>query len=219
MHIETMFFDLDDTVYPSNSGIWEAIGSRMEFYMAERLSIPVHSVKTERERLFRTHGTTMRGLVFEYGIDELDFLNYVHDIPIHMYLSENQRLRENLIRYPQRKVIFTNANCGHAERVLSVLGIRDLFDQIIDILMIKPFCKPQSEAFEIAIQSAGIVNPGRCVMIDDAKRNLLTAHEHGFYTIQVGTNIAENPIDTAILTLEELSTALPVDAILEDQIG
>ena len=210
MSIKTLFFDLDDTLYPPTSGIWEAIGVRMEQYMVERVLIPSHSAAKERERLFHTHGTTMRGLVAEYGINDLDFLNYVHDIPINDFLSENVPLRKTLLQYPQRKVIFTNANTGHADRVLTALGIQDLFDQIIDIRSIKPWCKPQSEGFKIAFDLARIDDPTQCVMIDDAKRNLITAHEFGLFTIQVGTQSVEEPVDAAILTLEELPKVLPI---------
>ena len=87
---KTIFFDLDDTLYLPTSGIWEAIGKRIEHYMVEKLDFSVEQAPTERHRLFCTHGTTLRGLVIEYQIDDLDFLEYVHDIPIEEYLSENK---------------------------------------------------------------------------------------------------------------------------------
>lgn len=205
-----MFIDLDDTLYPSTSGIWEAIGDRMEHYMIEKLAIPAGSAKVERERLFHTHGTTMRGLVAEYQIDDVDFLEYVHDIPIDQYLSEDILLRKTLMQYPQRKVIFTNADTGHAGRVLKTLGIGDLFSQIIDIRDIKPWCKPQREAFSIAMKLAGIDDPSSCVMIDDALRNLVTAHELGLFTIHVGSASQMEPVDAAIQTLVDLPEVLPV---------
>jgi putative hydrolase of the HAD superfamily len=218
MFIKTMFFDLDDTLYPPSSGIWEAIGIRMEQYMVEKVSIPSCSASSERKRLFHTHGTTLRGLVAEYGIDDLDFLNYVHDIPINDYLSKNEPLRKVLTQYPQRKVIFTNANTGHANNVLNALGIRDLFDQVIDICSIKPWCKPQTEAFTQALELSKIDDPRHCVMIDDALPNLITAHGLGFYTIRVGTGIITDPIDAAILTLEELPTVLSINNLLEEHV-
>lgn len=209
MCFETLFFDLDDTLYLPNSGIWEAIGDRMVQYMVTKLEIPQISAHTERERLFHTHGTTMRGLVAEYHIDEADFLEYVHDIPIDQYLTKDLELRTMLEQYPQRKVIFTNADTGHANRVLNALGILDLFEQIIDIRSVKPWCKPQAEAFAKAIELAGIVDPTQCVMIDDALRNLVTAHDFGLYTIHVGAQELIEPVDAAVLTLEGLPQVLP----------
>lgn len=209
MCFETLFFDLDDTLYLPTSGIWEAIGDRMVQYMVTKLDIPQNSAPTERERLFRTHGTTMRGLVAEYHIDETNFLEYVHDIPIQQYLSKDLVLRTILEQYSQRKVIFTNADTGHANRVLNALGIEDQFEQIIDIRSIKPWCKPLPQAFAKAMELAKISDPARCVMIDDALRNLVTAHDFGLYTIQVGAEEIIEPVDAAVLTLERLPLVLP----------
>ncbi|MRS02298.1 pyrimidine 5'-nucleotidase [bacterium] len=208
MRFETLFFDLDDTLYSSTSGIWEAIGDRMVQYMITKLDISASIAPAERERLFHTHGTTMRGLVAEYHIDEVDFLEYVHDIPIDHYLSVDLSMRKVLESFPQRKVIFTNADTGHANRVLNTLGVEDLFDQIIDIRSIKPWCKPQSEAFAKAFELAGINDPGQCVMIDDALRNLVTAHDFGLFTVHVGAQEIIKPVDAAILTLDELPNVL-----------
>lgn len=208
MRFETLFFDLDDTLYSPTSGIWEAIGDRMVQYMISKLDIPESTAPAERERLFHTHGTTMRGLVAEYHIEEVDFLEYVHDIEIEQYLSQNITMRNILESYPQRKVIFTNADTGHANRVLNTLGVKDLFDQIIDIRSITPWCKPQVEAFTKAMELAGINNPKNCVMIDDALRNLVTAHDLGLYTIHVGEQEIINPVDAAIMTIEELPSVL-----------
>lgn len=209
MRFETLFFDLDDTLYLPTSGIWEAIGDRMVQYMISKLDIPQISAPAERERLFHTHGTTMRGLVAEYHINETDFLEFVHDIPIDQYLSKDLVLREMLEQYPQRKVIFTNADTGHAHRVLNALGIQDLFEQIIDIRSINPWCKPQAEAFAKAIDMAGVNNPTKCVMLDDALRNLVTAHDFGLYTVHVGAQEIIEPVDAAIMTLEDLPRVLP----------
>ncbi len=208
MRFETIFFDLDDTLYSPTSGIWEAIGERMVQYMITKLDIPESAAPVERERLFHTHGTTMRGLVAEYHIEEVDFLEYVHDIDIDNYLSQNLPMRKILESYPQRKVIFTNADTGHANRVLKALGVKDLFDQVIDIRSIKPWCKPQIEAFSKAMELAGINNPKSCVMIDDALRNLVTAHDLGLYTIHVGEQETKKPVDAAIMTIEELPSVL-----------
>ncbi len=214
----TLLFDLDDTLYLPTSGIWEAIGKRMEQYMIEKLSIPGDSAAMERERLFHLHGTTMRGLVAEYQVEEVDFLDYVHDIPIEEYLSENLALRKTLLQYPQRKLIFTNANLGHARRVLRTLGIEDIFEMIIDIQSIKPWCKPQPEAFVTALRLAGNLDPTRCVLVDDAYRNLVTAHALGMKTIQVGVSVLQNPVDACVQSLEELPNVLPVETCEVDRV-
>ncbi len=210
MCFETMFFDLDDTLYPCTSGIWEAIGDRMSQYMAERLGMPIDSVATERDRLFHQHGTTLRGLVTEYQVNDVDFLDYVHDIPIDEYLSEDALLQQTLALYPQRKVIFTNADSNHAQRVMDTLGVTRFFDSVVDIRLIRPLCKPMPDAFAMAMELAGVKHADRCVMLDDAHRNLVTASDLGMFTIQIGTTIRNPHVDAAIASLVDLPSVIPV---------
>ncbi|MCX6054898.1 MAG: pyrimidine 5'-nucleotidase [Chloroflexi bacterium] len=210
-----IFFDLDDTVYPPNSGIWQAIGARMDRFLIDRLSIPMDSVAGLREKLFKEHGTTLRGLVTEYQINDQEFLDFVHDIPIHKFLSTNLLLKRTLELYPQRKIIFTNADTNHANRVLKVLGIFDVFEQIIDIRSVRPYCKPMPEAFDLAFSLSGIKSTHHSVMIDDAHRNLVTANNKGMFTIQVGTNIRNPYVDAAIENLTDLPNVIPLSKTKE----
>jgi pyrimidine 5'-nucleotidase len=211
MSFEAMFFDLDDTLYPSTSGIWQAIGVRMDEYIMHTLNIPQLEVKTLRESLFNEYGTTFRGLSTLYGIDARQFLDYVHDIQLDRYIHKDIALIDTMTYYTSRKLIFTNANRAHAERVISILGLQGVFSDIIDILQIHPYCKPLSEAYEKAIAISSINDPGNCVMIDDSPRNLKTAHEMGFFTIQVGTDTRSPYADAAILTLADLPDVIPVE--------
>ena len=207
-----MFFDLDDTLYPTTAGVWQAIGVRMDEYIVQTLSVPAENVKALRENLFHEYGTTLRGLSNLYGIDECHFLDYVHDIPLKDFLQKDLALLDTMSYYPGRKVIFTNANLAHAERVISILGLQGVFSDIIDILQISPYCKPLPEAFKKALEISAISDPGNCVMIDDSPRNLRTAHELGFYTIQVGTETRSPYADAAILTLADLPDVIPAES-------
>ncbi len=155
MRFSTLFFDLDETLYPIKSGVWEAIAVRIDAYMAEHLPLTAEEIPALRTRLFIEYGTTMRGLKAEYEIDELDYLRYVHDVPLKDFLVPNPQLRQTLLGYPLRKIVFTNADVHHARRVLDVLGLDDCFERIIDVLDTAPYCKPQPEAFRMVLQSCG----------------------------------------------------------------
>jgi putative hydrolase of the HAD superfamily len=145
-----------------------------------------------------------------YKINVQEFLDYVHDIPIKNYLQSDEELRQTLALYPSRKIIFTNADTNHARRVLCTLGVDEFFEQVIDIHAIRPFCKPQPEAFEKALTIAGVIDPTKCVMIDDSYPNLVSAHEMGLFTIQVGTEVRSSLVDAVVLTLFDLPSVLPV---------
>lgn len=210
MIFETMFFDLDDTLYPSTAGVWQAIGKRMDEYIVQKLNIPPEKVKSLRENLFHEYGTTLRGLRTLYGIDESDFLEYVHDIPLEHILQRDESLIETMAFYPGRKIIFTNASHGHAERVISILGLDGFFSEIIDVQQISPYCKPLHEAYKKALAISMVKDPSNCVMIDDSARNLKTAREVGFYTIQVGTENRSPHADAAVISLNDLPNVIPV---------
>lgn len=210
MCFETIFIDLDDTLYPATCGLYPVLSKRMELYMVERMKIPPETAPIIRQDLFQKYGTTYKGLTAVYKIDEEDFMNYVHNIPLSSFLHESPELRETLELYPQRKVIFTNADAPHAKRVIKALGLEGLFSQIIDIHDITPYYKPQVEAFQKALHLAGVKNPEDCVMIDDTKRNLLGAKEAGLFTIQAGVKDRPSEVDASIVTLLDLPSVIPV---------
>ncbi len=208
MPITTLFFDLDDTLYPPSSGVWDAIGNRIDEFIITRVGVPREEVSALREHLYHTYGTTLRGLTVTRGIDAADYLAFVHDIPLQAYLTPDERVRNLLQRYPQRKVIFTNADQAHARRVLAVLNLSDCFDQIIDVLDVAPDCKPMPGAFQRALALAGAASAREAVLIDDAPHNLKAAREAGFYAIRIGPPAQDGCCDAVIPSLLELPGVL-----------
>jgi len=208
MCFTTLFFDLDETLYPRQSGVWEAIAERIDSYMRDILKFHPDEIYAVRNRLFQQYGTTLKGLQTVRDIDKYDYLQYVHDIPIDDLLQPNPKLRAVLLRYPQRKVIFTNADLPHAERVIRALGLQGCFDLIVDIHDISPHCKPEPEAFHIALEKSGNPLPAECVLLDDKLSNLAEARRLGMYTILVGENRAGTDCDAAIELLEDLPRVL-----------
>ena len=69
MRFTTLFFDLDDTLYPNSTGLWIAIKERMNMYMREQLGIPEKDVPQLREQYFKMYGTTLRGLQARHRVD------------------------------------------------------------------------------------------------------------------------------------------------------
>jgi pyrimidine 5'-nucleotidase len=171
MSITTLFFDLDNTLYPSDNGIWASIGNRMNIFIKDQLNLPDDKVISLRHSYYEKYGTTLRGLQIHHSIDADEFLDYVHDLPIEEMIQPDPELRVLLLNLPKRKFIFTNSNIEHAERVLQSLHIAECFD----------------EAYHIALKLAAGDNPSNCIFLDDSVRNLTPAFEQGFYTILIGT--------------------------------
>jgi putative hydrolase of the HAD superfamily len=186
MRFTTIFFDLDDTLYPSNAGLWQAIKNRMNDYMRERMNIPADEIPALREKYYLQYGTTLHGLQKHHQIDVDDYLAYVHDLPLGNYLTPDPAQRSVIASLPTRNLIFTNADIHHAERVLATLNLRDLFSAIVDVNTVAPYCKPMPESFGIAMQVAGEADPSRCVMIDDLPRTTRAAKSAGMFSILFG---------------------------------
>ena len=187
MRFTTLFFDLDDTLYPDSNGLWQAIKNRINLYMIERLGISENDAPALREQYFKMYGTTLRGLQTRHDVDTEDFLAFVHDLPLQDFLTPNPLQRDVIASLPQRKLIFTNADANHARRVLAALQLNDLFDSIVDIHAVSPYCKPMPESFAIAQELADEPNPRKCVMIDDLPRTTRAALDAGMASILYGT--------------------------------
>lgn len=209
MPFTTVFFDLDDTLYPAHVGLWEAIRIRMHQYLQHMLGLPDDELIALRQHYFETYGTTLRGLQMNHQVDAEDFLAYVHDLPLGDYLKPDPVLRRLLLSLPRRRWIFTNSDANHARRVMAALEVTDCFDGIIDIHAIEFFSKPNREAYQLALQRVGETEPGSCVYLDDSIRNLQPAYELGFYTVLVGGNEPHSVARLSIPTIHQLPQALP----------
>lgn len=209
MRVETIFLDLDDTLYPRESGIWPALLAKMEQYMREEVGILEGQIRPLRERFREQYGTTLRGLHNEYHIDPEHYLAYVHEIPVETLLKPNLTLVEMLQRLPQRKWIFTNSSAAHARRVLETLGVNGAIEGIVDTTAMNYRSKPDAEVYRLALELAGRKEAPSCLYLDDLPRNLEPARALGFGTVLVGSRDGHPAADYSILVIEELLQALP----------
>ncbi len=204
MRFSTVFFDLDDTLYPASTGLWPVLKNRMTDYMRERMGLSQAEIPRLREKYFIEYGTTLRGLQANHQIDTEDFLAYVHDVPLGDFLIPDPAQRRAIASLGTRNLVFTNADSAHARRVLAALELEDLFETIIDINAAAPWCKPMPEAFTIAMQRAGEPDPMRCVMIDDLPRTVQAARGLGLYGVLYGPPGTHAEADASFLDWDAL---------------
>jgi pyrimidine 5'-nucleotidase len=209
MRYHTIFFDLDDTLYPSHTGLWEAILTRMHAYMHKVVNLPEEQLSALRQQYLETYGTTLRGLQHHYHVNTDEYLAYVHDLPLQDYIQPDPLLRQLLLSLPQQRWIFTNSDINHARRVLNILGAQDCFEGIIDVHAIQFQPKPTLPAYQVALQLSGAQDASGCVLLDDAPRNLAPAREMGFFTILVGTEQPHPSAHLSIPNLHHLPQAMP----------
>lgn len=211
MAFSTLFFDLDETLYRSTTGLWEAMRQRMIEYLCQQMRLSPDEVAEVRRGYYQTYGTTLRGLMINYPdqTDAFDYLAFVHDVPVEDYLSTDLALREMLLSLPEKRWVFTNSDLPHARRVIAALGLDGCFDGIIDLMALEFQCKPLPQAYERALTLSGEDDPRCCVFFDDSQRNLAPARDLGFFTVCVGDMQPHPAVCANISKLTDLPQTLP----------
>ena len=208
MKFTTIFFDLDDTLYPASTGLWQAIKERMTIYMRDRMGFEPAEIPGLREKYYLQYGTTLRGLQANHEIDVEDYLAFVHDLPLSDYIQPNPALCELIAALGTQNLVFTNADAAHARRVLKALTLDQCFENVVDVNAVAPYCKPMPESFQIAMRMAGESDPGRCVMIDDLPRTTQAAREAGLYSILFGQESPHPNPDATLIDWRKLPSIL-----------
>lgn len=202
----TIFFDLDETLYPRGCGLMQAIGQRIHAFMVERLGFSEQEARLQRTRYHQTYGTTLRGLQEDFQINPGPYLAYVHDLRLADYIDRNPALDRMLARLPQQKVVFTNADAVHAERVLGRLGIGHHFAAIVDIVANDFVCKPDPATYHNALALAG-ADPQHSILVEDNARNLAPAKRLGLATILVDSE-PDDAVDVCVASILEVGPAI-----------
>lgn len=197
-----ILFDLDDTLYTSDTGLFKELGSRLVDWVARQLHISLEESAALRREYFVNYGTMMRGLLLHHAEVDIDaYLDYVHDIDVSRYIAPNPALDGMLSRLDVGKAVFTNSVEDWAERILRQLDVRRHFTHIIDVRAVDYQSKPHPHAFERALEILG-APASACVMVDDQVSYLRGAATAGMRTVlvQPGATIVDG-IDDAVDTI------------------
>lgn len=182
-HIDTWVFDLDNTLYPHHVNLWQQVDARIGEFVGRHLDVPPEEARRIQKDYYRRYGTTMRGMMTEYGISAGDFLTYVHQID-HSPLEPNPAMGAAIAKLPGRKLILTNGSTDHADAVLARLGIGAHFEAIFDIIAAELEPKPAPQTYQKFLALHG-VDPTTSVMFEDLARNLVVPHQLGMTTVLV----------------------------------
>ncbi|MBN1838255.1 MAG: HAD hydrolase-like protein, partial [Spirochaetales bacterium] len=180
-----LLVDLDDTLYPASSGLREEIERRMNEFVARFLEIDAQSAVEIRRDLSRRYGATLSGLIQQFRYTRPDeYLAYTHPTDIERYLRRDPELRPALERVRLRMSVLTNSPREHAVRILSFLGIQDLFRRIYDIRFNDMQGKPHTSLYtrvlhDLQLQAAEVL------LIDNRVDYLLGFEKLGGRTLLV----------------------------------
>jgi putative hydrolase of the HAD superfamily len=181
--IDAWVFDLDNTLYPHELGLWRQVDERIRRYIMDMLKVDADEAHHIQKDYYKRYGTTLRGLMTEHGMAPEAYLEFLHDID-HSVLQPNPALGRALTRLPGRKLIVTNATRKHAEAIVARLGVAGYFDGIFDIMAAGLEPKPKRIVYERFLTLHG-VDPARAAMFEDLARNLEVPHALGMATVLV----------------------------------
>ena len=181
--VNTWIFDLDNTLYSADSGIFQQVHKLMGEFISKNLSMEISEAKKLQSKYYKQHGTTLRGLMDNHGIDPDHFLDEVHRLD-YSIVGSNKILNEELYKLEGRKIIYTNANKKHVIDVLDRIDLTNFFDEIFDIKMANYIPKPELKPYEEIINLFSI-KPESSAMFDDIAKNLVPAKKVNFTSVWI----------------------------------
>ncbi|KAH9943486.1 pyrimidine 5-nucleotidase [Epithele typhae] len=180
-----VWLDIDNTLYSASAGISHEMGVRIHAYFVG-MGFPEEEASKLHHEYYSQYGLAIRGLVRHHQIDPLDFDQKCDgSLPLEELLKPNPGLRQllkDIDRTKARVWGLTNAYYTHANRVLRILGIDDLVEDVIFCDYSNPefSCKPESQFYTDALKKAALTDPSKCYFIDDSRNNVKAARQLGW---------------------------------------
>jgi putative hydrolase of the HAD superfamily len=212
-HIDTWLFDLDNTLYPVESGFMSEIERRMTDYVQRVTGLARDDAYRLQKQYLAQYGLTLGGLMAHHGVDPAEFHAIFHDLSLES-LARDPRLVEALERLPGRRMIFTNADEVHARRVLGRLGLSHLFDEVFHIGSANYLPKPAPETF-VRMNALHEIEPAKAAFFEDRADNLKPAFDLGMTTVLVGPHAMASDAPFVRFKTDNLAAFLE-DALLDE---
>jgi putative hydrolase of the HAD superfamily len=199
--IDTLIFDIDDTLYPIDCGFTgHRNGTVVQDFMVTHCGFRTRAeAKAVRDAYFARSHSTVKALITaaaegglpagrdclaraptlgEYWAAHCDFGRYLSPEPA--LIEALGELRELGLKL----VIFTNGPKAYGLRVLETLQLRQFFrdEHIFAVEDVLPACKPEAVAFEKVLRSVGST-AARTIMFEDSMKNIRGCKELGIGTV------------------------------------
>ena len=189
---QNWIFDLDNTMYDINLGLFKKISNRITDFIMSKYSLDIDQAKKIQKEYYLKYGLTLRGLIVEKKLEPEEFLDYVHDVE-HPELEKNDQLISKIRILEGKKIIFTNATSKHAKKILNILELEHDFDQIIDIKDLDYIPKPDKRSYKKLLECLNLnkENLDKTIFFEDTVKNLIPAKELGITTVWMKNSINE----------------------------
>ena len=189
---QNWIFDLDNTMYDINLGLFKKISNRITDFIMSKYSLDIDQAKKIQKEYYLKYGLTLRGLIVEKKLEPEEFLDYVHDVE-HPELKKNDQLISKMRILEGKKIIFTNSTSKHAKKILKILELEHDFDQIIDIKDLEYIPKPDKRSYKKLLECLNLnkENLNKTIFFEDTVKNLIPAKELGITTVWMKNSINE----------------------------
>ena len=152
-------------------------------FIKNYLNIETKKANEIQRKYYKKHGTTLRGMMDNHGVDPDYFLSEVHKLD-YSIVGSNNKLNMELKKLNGKKIIYTNANMEHVLNVLERIELSNCFDHVFDIKMANYIPKPQLTPYNHIVKKFDL-NPSKSSMFDDIAKNLVPAKNVGFTSIWI----------------------------------
>ena len=86
--VETWVFDLDNTLYPSDSDLWPKIDARITLFLCGLFGLDGISARALQKYYYQRYGTTLRGVMLEHDVRPAEFLAFTEIKLLNFFLEE-----------------------------------------------------------------------------------------------------------------------------------
>lgn len=184
------YFDIDNCLYHRSTQIHEMMQEKIHVYFKNHLQLGDEEAHALHMNYYKTYGLALEGLVRNHQVDALEYNRLVDDsLDLKLVLLYNEPLREMLIRIKESQEfdhfwLLTNAYKNHALRVVSFLGIGDLFEGLTfcDYAQFPIVCKPMKPFFDKCLKITNVDDEHKkdVYFVDDSELNVKAALKFGW---------------------------------------
>lgn len=214
--IKAIIFDMDGVLIDSTKYVWKSYN-----VILEKEGVHIDQETMERD-LGRPLKDFLEGLKKDPGVKDIDPVEFDREaselqIKFMKEQFENNSDLVNLMKNLKEKnlklAVATSSFKGRAEKILSLLGIRDYFDVVVTMEDVTNH-KPHPDVFLKAAEGLG-VSPEECVVIEDAVSGISAAKRGNMKVVALLTEFQSREelkeADLIIESLDELNGNLIIN--------
>lgn len=187
---KVFFFDIDNCLYERSTKIHDLMQVKIHQFFKDHLLLNDEDAHNLHMNYYKTYGLAIEGLVRNHRVDALEYNAKVDDsLDLRSVLTRKDELRRMLLRIKQSGQfdlfwLVTNAYKNHALRVVSFLGLGDLFEGLCycDYSLFPIVCKPMNEFYFKCLDTVNVEKNAveKLHFVDDSEINVKAAHKLGF---------------------------------------